>query len=134
MTNFDPGLVPSRAKKHDACFDVRTDESGQFYPGEHFIELPFKAEVGKRYFLELRPKSGLSNNYGFTIINTPATIDYGYKGNVCLNFRITKKMYINYGQKICQMRLVKKLNEKIVFGKISTRGDRGGGHGSTGKF
>ena len=104
-------------------------------PGQHFLVLPFRAEFSKRYCLDVRPKSGLAFDYGFTIVNSPGTVDYGYPGNVCLCFSITKELTIKHGMKVAQMKLTKLENEKLEFvDSISEEGDRGGGHGSTGKF
>lgn len=135
MTSNNHRVRPSKSNPYDACFDVRSPEFMVLEPGQHFITLPFKTEFSKKYYLEFRPKSGLAKKYGFSIVNSPGTIDYGYKENVCLNFNITKKIIIAEGQKIAQMMLKKRCNEILVFvPKISQKGDRGGGHGSTGKF
>lgn len=138
MTNNDFRLRPTKAYKTDACFDVRVEHAclggSVLLPGTHFIKLPFKVEFTKGYCLELVSKSGLSKEFGFIILNAPAQIDYGYPDQVCINFSINKKMKISHGMKIAQMKLVKLSNEKVEFGKISGKGDRAGGHGSTGKF
>lgn len=33
---------------------------------------------------QIRPKSGLADKYGVTILNSPATIDAGYKGEILI--------------------------------------------------
>ncbi len=144
MTDPDPMLRPSKTNDTDACFDIKANVEAPdveiiFSPGQHFLRLPFKAEVPiwffRKYCLDIRPKSGLALEYGFTIVNSPGTVDYGYKDNVCICFTVTKPLTVRKGMKIAQMKLTKLENEWLEFvDSISEKDDRGGGHGSTGKF
>ncbi len=50
-----------------------------------FLEIPESFEI------QIRPRSGLALNHGITLLNTPATIDSDYRGEV-------KILMINLGQ------------------------------------
>jgi dUTP pyrophosphatase len=78
--------------------EIPTGESRLVHTGIS-VELPSGTEA------QIRPKSGLALNYQVTVLNTPGTVDEGYRGEIgviLINhgknpFRITK------GMKIAQM-------------------------------
>ena len=88
------------------------------------------------YQLEIRPRSGLALKNGITIVNSPGTIDTGYRGEIKIilaNLGI-KSFLIEPGDRIAQGVLMRA--PKIQFNKVfalpeSERGE--GGFGSTGK-
>ncbi|MFQ5707642.1 MAG: dUTP diphosphatase [bacterium] len=93
------------------------------------------AEVPRGFELQVRPKSGLALNHGITVLNTPGTIDYGYRGEIkVILVNLSSESYeIKAGQKIAQLvvapvacaqfRVVEQLSQ-------TQRGE--GGFGSTG--
>src|SRR4051794_13643170 len=50
----------------------------------------FSVAIPQNYEAQIRPRSGLAVNHGVTIINSPATIDSDYRGEV-------KVALINHG-------------------------------------
>lgn len=93
------------------------------------------AEVPLGFELQVRPRSGLALKHGITVLNTPGTVDAGYRGEIkvlLLNLG-PEPFEIMQGQKIAQMVVA-----PIVFGQFeevdelapSQRGT--GGFGSTG--
>jgi|AntRauMFilla1563_2_1112583.scaffolds.fasta_scaffold01341_3 dUTPase len=75
--NEDPAFATEGA----AGFDFRSNQMISIYPGEFevvatglYFELPPNLE------LQVRPRSGLSFNYGITVLNSPGTIDCVVKG------------------------------------------------------
>jgi dUTP pyrophosphatase len=87
------------------------------------------------YELQVRPKSGLALKQGLTVLNTPGTVDAGYRGEIqviLINLG-AEVVEIKQGQKIAQMVLA-----PVVFGTFQevaelTDSQRGvGGFGSTG--
>ncbi len=93
------------------------------------------AEVPMGFELQIRPRSGLALKHGVTVLNTPGTVDAGYRGEIkviLLNLG-SVAFQINKGQKIAQLVVA-----PVAWGKFeevdelssSQRGN--GGFGSTG--
>ena len=64
-----------------------------------FMQLP------EGYDCQIRPRSGLSLNYGITIANSPGTVDADYRGEIgiiLLNLG-ENDFTVNDGDRICQM-------------------------------
>jgi dUTP pyrophosphatase len=85
---------------------------------------------------QIRPRSGLALKHGITVLNTPGTIDAGYRGEVgVILANMSHDDYlVEKHTKIAQM-LVKKVND-ITFKKVDklSSSQRGkGGFGSSGK-
>ncbi len=93
------------------------------------------AEVPVGFELQIRPKSGLALKHGVTVLNSPGTVDAGYRGEIkvlLLNLG-SEPFYISKGQKIAQL-----IVAPIAWGQFEevenlTESQRGsGGFGSTG--
>jgi len=95
-----------------------------------YIELP------EGYEAQIRPRSGLANKNGVTVLNAPGTIDADYRGEIMVllvNLSLDTCM-INPGDRIAQMVIAK--HEKVEWHEVAKLEDtaRGeGGFGSTGK-
>ena len=94
-----------------------------------FIELPegFEAQV--------RPRSGLALKRCVTVLNTPGTIDAGYRGEVCVILinHGNETFAISRGDRIAQMVIQELPKVKLVAAESLSDSDRGaGGFGSTG--
>lgn len=106
-------------------------------PNERILcKLGFATEIPEGYYFQIVPRSGLALRNGITIVNSPATIDSGYRdewGVILLN--TGKKPYeLSIGDKICQIICRKMVDINIV--KVSKLNDskRGKGKfGSSGK-
>jgi dUTP pyrophosphatase len=93
------------------------------------IELPLNTEA------QIRPRSGLALNHQITLLNSPGTIDEGYRGEIGVivinhgneDFLIKKHMKI--AQMVIKPTINVEINEVEVL-NTSIRGD--GGFGSTG--
>jgi dUTP pyrophosphatase len=99
------------------------------------IPTGISVEIPIGYELQVRPRSGLALQHGITVLNTPGTIDFGYRGEIkviLINlgdapFHITK------GLKIAQIVLApvaQAIYEEVVELSETERGGRG--FGSTG--
>ena len=93
-------------------------------------------EIPEGYEVQVRPRSGLALKYGISVLNTPGTIDAGYRGEIGIVLvNLSKDNYtILPGEKIAQLVLVKveKANLELVEEFTNTT-DRGSdGYGSTG--
>jgi dUTP pyrophosphatase len=92
--------------------------------------------VPSGYEVQLRPRSGLALTHGVTLLNTPATIDSDYRGElrVILINHGSEPFVIHRGDRIAQL-LVQKV-ELVVFREVAELPDSGrgaGGFGSTGR-
>lgn len=137
VLRIDPSAkLPSYAHPGDAGMDVRSIEDVTLAPGARalvhtglVLELPPDAEA------QVRPRSGLALKHGVTVLNTPGTIDAGYRGEVgviLINlgdapFKVEK------GMKIAQLVVSPVSQAEIVEVAAVDASDRGaGGFGSTG--
>jgi dUTP pyrophosphatase len=138
LTRLDPGVpVPSYANQGDAGADLVTTDDVVIAPGE-------RATVGTGVAIALpeghaafvHPRSGLAARVGLSVVNTPGTIDAGYRGEIriCLiNHDLREPVELRRGDRIAQ--LVVQRVEHAVFREVADLGDseRGaGGYGSTG--
>lgn len=138
MKRLDPELpMPNRAHPEDAGADLYSAEDLVLQPGERAlvstgvaIALPV-GTVGL-----IHPRSGMAAKHGLSIVNTPGTIDAGYRGElkVCLlNTDRSEPIEITRGMRIAQ--LVVQRVELVGFEEVDQLDEtqRGsGGYGSTG--
>ena len=128
--------LPEYAHEGDAGLDLFSNaetiiESGEsaLIPTGFSIQLPPFTEA------QIRPRSGLALKHQVTVLNTPGTIDEGYRGEIGVilinhgksSFRVT------VGMKIAQMVIKPVFRVKIDEVRdleMSTRGEKG--FGSTG--
>jgi dUTP pyrophosphatase len=62
-------------------------------------------ELPKGYEAQIRPRSGLAANYGITLLNSPGTIDWDYRGEISaiLVNLSDENFIIKRGDRIAQM-------------------------------
>ena len=100
------------------------------------VQALIPAENGNaRYEAQVRPRSGLALKHGITVLNTPGTIDAGYRGEVGVilaNFG-EADFVVKKGDKIAQIVIAPVTQPEIVEVADVNETDRGaGGFGSTG--
>ena len=130
-------ILPKYAHPGDAGLDLYSVDDLDIQPAEAkvvrtgiAIELPRGTEAG------IRPRSGLALEWAVTVLNSPGTIDEGYRGEirvVLINhgarpFRVRRGMRI--GQLVVQHRLEVEVVE-VENLKTTERGE--GGFGSSGE-
>lgn len=128
--------IPEIAHKGDAGADLYSVEETSLSPNEiKLVSTGIKVAIPEGYELQVRPKSGLALNHGITLLNTPGTIDAGYRGEV-------KVIMANFGKEIFKVAKGSKIAQ-LVFNKIETpefeiteelpdSSRKDGGFGSTG--
>ena len=133
----EDAILPSYAHFNDAGLDLFSVEEVLIKPNETaLIKTGIKIELPTQTEAQIRPRSGLALKHGITVLNTPGTIDEGYRGEIGIilinhgknDFLVEKKM------KIAQM--VIKPIWKVEVNEVEELSDslRGeGGFGSTGK-
>lgn len=129
-------VVPKYAHEGDAGVDFFAVTKHSLKPGERCLVgtgLSFEFPIG--YELQIRPRSGLALKKGISIVNTPGTLDAGYRGELGI-------IIINHGQEDFEINPGDKIAQG-VFNKIEisefeeveelSGSDRGeGGFGSSG--
>ena len=133
----DPAAqLPVYAHPGDAGMDVRSIEEVTLSPGARalihtglVLMLPPNAEA------QVRPRSGLALKHGVTVLNTPGTIDAGYRGEVgviLINLGV-EPFTVEKGMKIAQIVVSPVAQAEVVEVTSVDETDRGaGGFGSTG--
>lgn len=129
-------VIPMKAKKGDAGFDLFSIEDTLLKAGEFkalgtgvAIQLPPGTEG------QIRPRSGLALNKGVTVLNSPGTIDEGYRGElkVILINHSKEDFQIEKDMKIAQLVIKPLLDVGLEISTELTETERGeGGFGSTG--
>src|SRR5690625_423640 len=129
--------LPYQANQGDAGLDLYALEEKVIKAGESAligtgiqIELPEKTEA------QIRPRSGLVLKHSITVLNSPGTIDEGYRGEI-------KVILINHGKedfkvdkdmRIAQMVIASVLTVDLVQAdELSETEREEGGFGSSGK-
>ncbi|MHA1413498.1 MAG: dUTP diphosphatase [Promethearchaeota archaeon] len=98
--------------------------------------LGFATAIPEGYYFKVVPRSGLALWEGISILNTPGTIDSGYRNEwmaIIVNLS-NKNVILKKGERICQIILAKMFDYEFVETENLPPSDRGlGGFGSTGK-
>lgn len=130
-------LAPAKAHHDDAAYDLRSRVDIELAPGKAtlvptglFLELPIGYEA------QVRPRSGLALKSSLTLLNSPGTIDAGYRGEVgAIMFNASSAPFqVHRGDRIAQMVVAKLPDVELVLAESLTETKRGaGGFGSTGR-
>ncbi|MCX8158535.1 MAG: dUTP diphosphatase [Candidatus Diapherotrites archaeon] len=113
-------ILPKYAHDDDSGMDIYANEEAIIKPLERkAIGTGIKVEIPKGYEAQVRPKSGLALNYGITVLNTPGTIDSGYRGEIkVILINLSNKEYkVEKGSKIAQ--LIFSRVEKVELKEVS---------------
>jgi dUTP pyrophosphatase len=128
--------IPEYAHLGDAGLDLFSIDSTEILPGESkLIHTGISVELPQNTEAQVRPRSGLALKNQITVLNTPGTIDEGYRGEigVILINHGKETFKVKNGMKIAQMVIKPVLSvevEEVVDLSSSSRGE--GGFGSTG--
>lgn len=128
--------LPEYAHEGDAGLDLFSIDDVIILPSEcKLVKTGIQIELPSNTEAQIRPRSGLALKNQITVINSPGTIDEGYRGEigVILINHGKNKFKVEKGMKIAQMVIkpVLKVSIKEVIELTHTiRGE--GGFGSTG--
>ena len=128
--------IPQYSNPGDAGMDLTSIEDRVISPGEHIlVKTGLRMELPPGYEAQIRPRSGLALKHGITVLNTPGTIDSGYRGDIgIILMNHGEEAYtVNSGDRIAQMVIAKYEApeiEEVESLEDSVRGE--GGFGSTG--
>ncbi|MCT7659547.1 dUTP diphosphatase [Mycobacterium deserti] len=134
--------MPSRAHDGDAGVDLFSALDIELAPGERAL-VPTGIAVAVPHGMVglVHPRSGLAARVGLSIVNSPGTIDAGYRGEVkvsLINLDPREPIVVSRGDRIAQLLIQRvelpELVEVTSFDEAglsdTSRGD--GGHGSSG--
>ena len=129
--------IPAYAQPGDAGADLRSAEALVLAPGERaLVATGVRFALPEGYAAFVVPRSGLAVKHGISIVNSPGTIDAGYRGEIkvpLINLDPRESFEIAPGDRIAPL-LVMPVT-RAVFAPVqalpeSQRGE--GGFGSTG--
>jgi len=133
---------PTYEKDGDSGFDIRAnnEKTIEIEPGHRaLIPTGLYFEIPAGFELQVRSRSGLALKNGIMVLNSPGTVDSGYRGEVGVILYNTDKstpFYIHKGDRIAQgvIAAVQTMNKtKFVKTDSLSSSERGsGGFGSTG--
>lgn len=102
----DKAVLPNYAHEGDAGLDLYAVKELILKPGERgLVHTGIQIELPKNTEAQIRPRSGLALKHGITTLNSPGTIDEGYRGEigVILINHSGETFTIEEGMKIAQM-------------------------------
>lgn len=140
IQRLDPELdLPSYEHPGDAGLDLRTRTNVTLGPGERaLVPTGIAVAIPEGFVGLIHPRSGLAARHGLSIVNTPGTVDAGYRGEiqVCLvNLDPRNPIILNRGDRIAQLVIqpvTTAILSEVTALPPSLRGT--GGFGSTGGF
>ena len=132
----EPGFEPVYAQPGDAGADLKSTEDVLIPAGSwKLVGTGVKVAMPDGYVGLVHPRSGLAAKQGITVLNTPGTVDAGYRGEIKVNLFNASGVdfQVQRGDRIAQ--LVFQKVERARFVSVTTlpetaRGEAG--FGSTG--
>jgi dUTP pyrophosphatase len=128
--------IPHYAHEGDAGLDLFAVEETRILPGEtRLIKTGIAIALPPGTEAQIRPRSGLALNHSITVLNSPGTIDAGYRGEVAIILiNHGKKTFdIVSGMKVAQMIVTPIIQAKVtVVDKLDNTSRDIKGFGSTG--
>ena len=130
--------LPSYAKAGDAGADLATRIDFTIQPGERMlIPTGISIALPNGYVALVHPRSGLAIKHGISMVNTPGTVDAGYRGElqvILINHDLTQPVSFKKGDRIAQLVIQKVERAQFVEVENLPGSERSAdGFGSTGK-
>lgn len=129
-------VLPAYAHPSDAGMDIRSVKALVIPAGRRaLVPTGLVVNLPLGYEAQVRPRSGLALKAGVTVLNTPGTIDAGYRGEIGVilaNFG-EDDFEVKVGDRVAQLVIAPVTQPTIVEATEIDETDRGaGGFGSTG--
>ncbi len=132
----EDAIIPKFAKEGDAGLDINAIDRYAIAPGEHLlVKTGLKMEIPLGFEAQVRPRSGLALKSKITVLNSPGTIDSGYRGEVgvIMMNHGEETFHVSKGDRIAQLVIAKHETPEIHEVEELEESKRGeGGFGSTG--
>jgi dUTP pyrophosphatase len=137
VVNKSDNPLPKYARDGDAGMDICAAEDDFLSPFNwKAISTGLFVEIPEGYEIQIRSRSGLAFKHGVAVLNSPGTIDSGYRGEikVILKNNDHHTYNIKKGERIAQMVVAPVTNATFIEVAELSDTERGeGGLGSTGK-
>jgi dUTP pyrophosphatase len=129
--------VPAYAHPGDAGADLVSAEALRLEPGERaLVGTGVRIALPEGHLGFVVPRSGLATKHGITIVNSPGTVDAGYRGEIkvtLLNTDLENGYDIAVGDRIAQLIVMPVPRARFIPVDTLPESARGeGGFGSTG--
>ena len=138
VTRLDPDLpLPAYAKGGDAGADLVARIDVELKPGERkLVPTGISIALPDGYVALVHPRSGLAIKHGVTMVNSPGTVDAGYRGElqiILINHDRSETVFFKRGDRIAQLVIQQVERAEFVEVKSLPGSGRGAaGFGSTG--
>jgi len=138
ITRLDPELpLPRYAKGGDAGADIVSRIDISLAPGERaLVPTGIAIALPDGYVALVHPRSGLAIKHGISMVNTPGTVDAGFRGElqvILINHDLTESVSFKKGDRIAQLVIQKVERAQFVEVADLPGSERAtGGFGSTG--
>ncbi|MEY4105530.1 MAG: hypothetical protein RLZZ478_893 [Actinomycetota bacterium] len=135
---LDPDIeIPSYAKPGDAGLDLRSRVDMKLEPGMRaLVPTGLAIAIPEGYVGLVHPRSGLAIKNGISMVNTPGTIDSGYRGEIAvilINHDREETFEIKRGDRIAQLVIQQvEIAELVAVEELPTSQRGAGGFGSSG--
>lgn len=133
----EAAITPSYAHPGDAGLDLFSIEAKKILPGEtQLVKTGIAIALPPDTEAQIRPRSGLALKHSITVLNSPGTIDAGYRGEIgiILINHGKKPFEVIPGLKIAQMVICSIVRARVTIVaqlNVTSRSDQG--FGSTGE-
>ncbi|NLA65447.1 MAG: dUTP diphosphatase [Leucobacter sp.] len=129
--------VPAYALPGDAGADLCSAEALVLAPGERaLVATGVSIALPEGYAAFIVPRSGLAARHGISIVNSPGTVDAGYRGEIkvsLINLDQRESFEVSVGDRIAQMIVMPESRATFVPVDELPASERGAdGFGSTG--
>lgn len=129
-------VIPQYAHPDDSGLDLCSVQDLVLKPGDwSMIRTGLAIELPPGTEAQVRPRSGLAARHAITMLNTPGTVDEGYRGEVCvIAINLGKEPFeVKKGMRIAQMVICPVIRVEIEETQaLSDTARNAGGFGSTG--
>ncbi|KQX76020.1 dUTP diphosphatase [Aeromicrobium sp. Root472D3] len=138
VTRLDPDVpLPTYAHPGDAGADLVTTVDVRLAPGERvLVPTGIALALPEGFAAFVHPRSGLALRHGLSIVNTPGTIDAGYRGEIkvlLVNHDAAESVALRRGDRVAQLVVQRVEHVRFVESRVLPTSERGsGGYGSTG--
>jgi dUTP pyrophosphatase len=109
----ESAIIPQYAHPGDAGLDLVSIEAKAIAPGaSQLIRTGIAIKLPPGTEAQVRPRSGLALKHQITVLNTPGTIDEGYRGEICV-------ILINHGSQVFQVEPGMRIAQMVITSFIS---------------
>ena len=139
IKRLDPGVaLPNYEKGGDAGADIATAVDITLAPGERaLVPTGISIALPDGYVALVHPRSGLAIKHGVTMVNSPGTVDAGYRGElklILINHDPKESVSFKRGDRVAQLVIQRVERAEFVEVQELPGSGRGtDGFGSTGR-